>query len=107
MLQNLKDIRALNPTVWGWVYRNGPFCPGPRQPQPPHPSAHPPPRPSAPLAGVKALPWHTTVRKLLEDRAQWGLFMPLAGCMPSPGEYVCGANASQNLYHDFEETPKP
>ncbi len=31
--------------------------------------------------------------------------MPIAGCMPSPGQYVCGANASQNLYHDFEETP--
>ena len=77
MLENLRAIRALNPTVWGWVYRNG----------------------------IKALPWHTTVRKLLEDRAQWGLFMPLAGCMPQPGVYVCGPNATQNLYHDFEETP--
>ena len=56
--------------------------------------------------GVKALPWHTTVRKLLEDRAQWGLFMPLAGCMPEPGNYICGPNATQNLYHDFEETPR-
>jgi hypothetical protein len=55
--------------------------------------------------GVKALPWHASVRRLLEDRAQWGLFMPLAGCNPAPGVYTCGANASQNLYHDFEETP--
>lgn len=56
--------------------------------------------------GVKALPWHASVRRLLEDRAQWGLFMPLAGCNPAPGVYTCGANASQNLYHDFEETPQ-
>ena len=55
--------------------------------------------------GVKALPWHTSVRRLLEDKAQWGLFMPLAGCSPSPGVYVCGENASQNLFHDFEQTP--
>ena len=54
---------------------------------------------------VKALPWHTTVRKLLEDKSQWGLFMPLAGCMPSPGNYVCGPDATHNLYHDFEQTP--
>ena len=46
------------------------------------------------------------MRKLLEDRAQWGLFMPLAGCMPEPGNYICGPNATQNLYHDFEQTPK-
>ncbi len=69
MFENLKAIRALNPNVWGWVYRNG----------------------------IKALPWHTTVRKLLEDKAQWGLFMPVAGCMPQPGNYVCGPNATQNL----------
>ena len=56
--------------------------------------------------GVKALPWHASVRRLLEDKAQWGLFMPIAGCMPSPGVYVCGVNASDNLYHDFEETPQ-
>jgi hypothetical protein len=31
--------------------------------------------------------------------------MPYAGCMPTPGNYVCGPNASQNLYHDFLETP--
>ena len=47
--------------------------------------------------GVKALPWHASVRRRLEDKAQWGLFMPIAGCMPTPGNYVCGPNASQNL----------
>ena len=56
--------------------------------------------------GIKALPWHTSVRKLLEDKSRWGMFMPLAGCMPTPGNYVCGPNATQNLYHDFEQTPK-
>lgn len=62
-------------------------------------------RPPTPLRsptdrnGIKALPWHTTVRTLLEDRSQWGLFMPLAGCMPTPGEYVCGDTATTNLYH--------
>ena len=30
--------------------------------------------------------------------------MPYKGCMPTPGVYVCGPNATQNLYHDFEET---
>jgi hypothetical protein len=35
----------------------------------------------------------------------WGLFVPLAGCMPSPGVYVCGPNATQNLYFDKEQTP--
>ena len=46
------------------------------------------------------------MRKLLEDKAQWGHFMPLAGCMPQPGNYVCGPNATQNLFHDFEQTPR-
>lgn len=55
--------------------------------------------------GIKALPWFTTVRQRLEDRAHWGWFMPLAGCSPAPGVYVCGPNATQNLYHDFEQTP--
>ena len=78
MLENILAIREQNPNMWGWVYRNG----------------------------IKALVWHTTVRELIEDKSQWGLFMPLKGCMPSPGEYVCGPNATQNLYHDFEQTPK-
>ena len=76
MLSNLKAIRSKNPTAITWLYRNG----------------------------IKALPWFTSVRLLLEDRSQWGLFMPYAGCMPSPGLYVCGPNATMNLYHDFEET---
>lgn len=79
MVKNCDDIRAASNGVTNcWVYRNG----------------------------IKALPWHESVRKLLEDRSQWGLFMPLAGCMPSPGQYVCGPNATQNLFHDFEQTPK-
>ncbi len=77
MLANVEAIRAINPTAITWVYRNG----------------------------IKALPWFTTVRKLLEDPAMWGFFMPYAGCMPSPGHYVCGDNATANLYHDFEQTP--
>jgi hypothetical protein len=110
MLDNIRAIRALNPLVWGWVYVRAPL-PGLRTPctRSFFSPTHPPARPHAlrlKRNGIKALPWHTTVRKLLEDRAQWGLFMPLAGCMPEPGEYVCGPNATQNLYHDFEQTPK-
>lgn len=67
MVSNMAAVHAVDPTVLTWVYRNG----------------------------AKALPWHTTVRTLLEDRSQWGLFMPLAGCMPTPGDYVCGPNATQ------------
>jgi hypothetical protein len=78
MLNNVLALKKKNPDMVGWVYRNG----------------------------IKALPWHTTVRTLLEDKSQWGLFMPLKGCMPSPGNYVCGPNATQNLYHDFEQTPQ-
>ena len=78
MVANMAAVKAVDPTTLTWVYRNG----------------------------AKALPWHTSVRTLLEDRAQWGLFMPLAGCMTSPGEYVCGPNATQNLYHDEEQTPR-
>lgn len=77
MVENMAAVKAINPSTITFVYRNG----------------------------AKALPWHTSVRTLLEQRAQWGLFMPLAGCMPTPGEYVCGPNATQNLYHDYEQTP--
>jgi hypothetical protein len=61
--------------------------------------------------GIKALPWHTTVRTRLEDPAFWGWFMPKAGCSPSPGVYVCkdadgNVSATANLYHDSEQTPK-
>ncbi len=60
--------------------------------------------------GVKALPWHTSVREKLEDPSWWGYFMPYAGCNPSPGVYVCKdangtVSATANLYHDFEQTP--
>ncbi len=77
MLYNLQQIKQVNPNGITWLYRNG----------------------------IKALPWFTTVRKLLEDQSQWGLFMPLANCSPAPGVYVCGPNATNNLYHDFEQTP--
>lgn len=77
MLANLAAIKAVNPTGITWLYRNG----------------------------IKALPWFTSVRQLLEDRSQWGLFMPYAGCLQN-GQYVCGPNATQNLYHDFEQAPR-
>ena len=48
----------------------------------------------------------TTVRKKLENKAYWGWFMAKANCNPKPGEYVCGENATDNLYHDFEQTPR-
>lgn len=96
MLANILAIRAVNPNMTGWVSVRGKratlVCL------------------MVPLQvyrnGIKALPWHTTVRTLLEDKAQWGLFMPRKGCMPSPGEYICGDNATTNLYHDFEQTPR-
>lgn len=51
---------------------------------------------------IKALPWFTSVREKLEDRAFWGFFLPLANCT----RYECGPNATANLYHDFEQTPR-
>ncbi len=78
MLQNANEIKAINSSVITWVYRNG----------------------------IKALPWLTSVRKRLQDPAYWGWFMPLKGCNPSPGVYTCGPNATNNLYHDFEQTPR-
>jgi hypothetical protein len=77
MLKNAQAIQAVDPSTITWVYRNG----------------------------IKALPWMTTVREKLEDKAHWGWFMAKKGCMPTPGHYVCGANATDNLYHDFEQTP--
>ena len=77
MLRNAQAIQKVNPSTITWVYRNG----------------------------IKALPWMTTVREKLEDKAHWGWFMPKKGCMPSPGHYVCGESATANLYHDFEQTP--
>ena len=77
MRENMEQVKAINPLTKTWVYRNG----------------------------IKALPWHTSVRTKLEDRQYWGYFMPYANCSTSPGVYVCGPNATMNLYHDFEQTP--
>lgn len=73
MIANIEAIRSINPQTRTWVYRNG----------------------------IKALPWFTSVRVLLEDPSYWGYFMPYANC----SNYECGPNATQNLYHDFEQTP--
>jgi hypothetical protein len=69
MLKNAQAIQAVDPSTITWVYRNG----------------------------IKALPWMTTVREKLEDKAHWGWFMPKKGCMPTLGHYICGPNATQNL----------
>ena len=59
---------------------------------------------------VKALPWNTQVRRLLQDKANWGWFLPYDGCLIS-GEYTCKNNntgeidASANLWHDEVQTP--
>lgn len=55
---------------------------------------------------VKALPWFTSVREKLEDPAYWGWFLAFKNCTDGRGGYVCGPNATQNLYHDFEQTPR-
>ena len=61
---------------------------------------------------VKALPWLTQVRELLQDRHHWGFFIPFDGCRhATTGEYVCRNNvtgaidATANLYHDQKQTP--
>lgn len=77
MLGNVQAIRRVNNQAITWVYRNG----------------------------IKALPWFTSVRTKLEDPQYWGWFMPYANCSTAPGVYVCGPNATTNLYHDFEQTP--
>ena len=78
MVANMAAVKAVRADTRTWVYRNS----------------------------CKALPWHASVRRLLADRSQWGLFVPLAGCSPAPGVYTCGDTATANLYHDFEQTPK-
>jgi len=78
MLKQAEATVALNPAGRVWVYRNS----------------------------VKALPWFTLVREKLADPAYWGWFLANKGCNPSPGVYTCGSNATTNLYHDFEQTPK-
>ena len=50
---------------------------------------------------IKSLPWFSSVREKLENRAYWGYFLPLKGC----ADYSCGPNATQNLYHDALQTP--
>lgn len=60
---------------------------------------------------VKALPWYTEVRALLQDQSTWGFFIPYAHCRTATGDYVCKNNvtgaidATANLYHDEEQTP--
>jgi hypothetical protein len=54
---------------------------------------------------VKALPWFSLVREKLEDKRYWGWFLPLENCTDGIGGYTCGPNVTDNLYHDFEQTP--
>ena len=60
--------------------------------------------------GIKALPWYTQVRRLLQDQSFWGWFVPYDGCKTAAG-YVCKNNvtgavdATANLYHDELQTP--
>jgi hypothetical protein len=80
LASNLAAIKAINPDSIGMTYLNG----------------------------IKALPWFTSVRVKLEDRRYWGFFMPLKGCFNNAtGEYTCGPNATQNLYHDYEQVCAP
>eukprot|EP00038_Savillea_parva_P031914 m.91837 g.91837 ORF g.91837 m.91837 type:complete len:426 (+) comp9929_c0_seq1:268-1545(+) len=70
--------KALNPTAKVFVYRNI----------------------------VKALPWYVEVREKLADPQWWGFFLPYKGCRDNTtGAYLCGDNATVNLYHDHEQTP--
>jgi len=83
LVQQAARNKAQNPTAKVFVYRNI----------------------------VKALPWYTQVRLLLQNRSHWGWFIPYAGCRTASGAYVCRNNvtgaidASSNLYHDEEQTP--
>lgn len=83
LVEQAKRNKAKNPTAKVFVYRNI----------------------------VKALPWYTQVRKLLQDPQYWGWFIPYSDCRTSAGEYVCRNNvtgeidATANLYHDEEQTP--
>ena len=51
---------------------------------------------------IKALPWFSSVREKLQDKQYWGWFLPYKNCT----QLNCGPNATQNLYHDFEQTPR-
>jgi hypothetical protein len=84
LVQQAARNKAQNPTAKVFVYRNI----------------------------VKALPWYTQVRKLLQNRSHWGWFIPYQGCLDAAtGEYTCKNNATgeidatANLYHDEEQTP--
>lgn len=74
LLAQAEAVHALNPAAHQFVYRNA----------------------------IKALPWFTSVRALLEDRSKWGWFLPFANC----SAHDCGPNATQNLYHDESLTPR-
>ena len=54
---------------------------------------------------VKALPWFSIVREKLENQRYWGYFLPIANCTDGKGIYFCGDTATDNLYHDFLQTP--
>ena len=47
---------------------------------------------------VKALPWFIQVRTKLEDSRYWGFFLRKAA--------PTGGDATGQLYHDFEQTPR-
>lgn len=57
-------------------------------------------------ATLRPQPWFTDVREKLQDKRYWGWFVAKKGCNPAPGVYSCGATATANLYHDFEQTPR-
>jgi hypothetical protein len=54
---------------------------------------------------VKALPWFTEVRELLQNRSHWDWFISYEGCRTASGEYVCRNNETgevdvgSNLFH--------
>ena len=54
---------------------------------------------------VKALPWFTEVRELLQNRSRWDWFISYEGCRTASGKYVCRNNATgevdvgSNLFH--------
>lgn len=63
-------------------------------------SDYPPPiRRSISSNSIKALPWFTSVREKLEDKAYWPWFLAKKGCNPLPGVYTCGPDVTSNLYH--------
>lgn len=83
LVQQAARNKAINPTAKVFVYRNI----------------------------VKALPWYTEVRELLQNQSYWGWFIPYEGCKTDNGDYICKNNetgaidASSNLYHDQQQTP--